>query len=409
MESISTLGLDYFYKMVLIDFLLITEKYTIDDTKKDIEEVKKNENDTKNKYKNKTIDELLKKSLLTILAISDKNRNDPTLFESINAYISDIKDYIDSKNEGIIHALNTEEKNIYRAYGFLWSIRFILKEVELEGISLFNYKEYSHFSDFLEKFGNSKMMSKNYNKNFMEHKEKNKIDIKLVHEWIEKLTEGKLSPMRKTSKKKKKQKQNEKIGNEENKILTTIENKQNIILNITNKEEKNENSNNIIINEKEMPKNNIENLQKEKKSETNVKETEDSNDNIKNKNINQSIISISNINNNVNEIINNNNSEINIGLILKNENQNLIDLYKSINPQMSPEIEQLLNFLSPQLKDLNNKINLMNRMNLKFSEEISDLKSQYKNLNERVTKLELNQLKLYHQLNPLENINDMNK
>ena len=45
----------------------------------------------------------------------------------------------------------------------------------------------------------------------MEDKGKKKIDIKFVHEWIEKLNEGKLSPMAKSTKSLKKKKKNNKM------------------------------------------------------------------------------------------------------------------------------------------------------------------------------------------------------
>ena len=125
-------------------------------------------------------------------------------------YGFDIKDYIDSRKEKIIDILKTEEKDIYRAYGFLWSVRYLLNEAKLDQISLFNYTQYPHLSNFLEKFGNSKNISKNYNKNFMDDRVKEKNDMKLVHDWIGKLNEGKLSPMAKKSAKslKKRKKKN---------------------------------------------------------------------------------------------------------------------------------------------------------------------------------------------------------
>ena len=159
---------------------------------------------------NDTINELYNTSYLTIIAISDRKSKDPKLYESINNYIFDIKDYIDSRKEKIIDILKTEEKDIYRAYGFLWSVRYLLNEAKLDQISLFNYTQYPHLSNFLEKFGNSKNISKNYNKNFMDDRIKEKNDMKLVHDWIGKLNEGKLSPMAKKSAKslKKKKKKN---------------------------------------------------------------------------------------------------------------------------------------------------------------------------------------------------------
>ena len=59
--------------------------------------------------------------------------------------MNDIKDYILTKQDKIMGTLNTKENDIYRVYGFLWSVSYLLNEAELKHISLFNYKEYSHF------------------------------------------------------------------------------------------------------------------------------------------------------------------------------------------------------------------------------------------------------------------------
>ncbi len=210
METIPESALENFYKMVLKDFVQITEKY-ITDSNNNTEEAREDKDKTMEKG-NDTINELYNTSYLTIIAISDRKSKEPKLYESINNYIIDIKDYIDySRKEKIIDILKTEEKDIYRAYGFLWNIRYLLNEVELAQISLFNYPQYPHLSNFLEIFGNSKNISKNYNKNFMDDRIKEKNDMKLVHDWIGKLNEGKLSPMAKKSAKSLKKKKKNKV------------------------------------------------------------------------------------------------------------------------------------------------------------------------------------------------------
>lgn len=421
METIPESALENFYKMVLKDFVQITEKY-ITGSKNNTEEAKEDKDKTEEKA-NDTINELYNTSYLTIIAISDRKSKDPKLYESINNYIFDIKDYIDSRKEKIIYILKTEENDIYRAYGFLWSVRYLLNDAKLDQISLFNYTQYPHLSNFLEKFGNSKNISKNYNKNFMDDRIKEKNDMKLVHDWIGKLNEGKLSPMAKKSakslKKKKKKEQSKTDDNQTAQISSNNNNNEhNKIENSAQKVEKEESSNNIINIEKEISKNNITNATKEKNKEIIEKETEDSSDD-KNKSINQNTISNNNSINNENEIINcNNDSDKNknlsndiatenkldapsLDLAIKSEKNNLIDLCKNIASQ-NPEINQLINILSSKFTSLENKITQNN-------EEISALKTKNETLSERVQKLEVNQLMLYHQISLYQNSRDMYK
>ena len=421
METIPESALENFYKMVLKDFVQITEKY-ITGSKNNTEEAKEDKNKTEEKA-NDTINELYNTSYLTIIAISDRKSKDPKLYESINNYIFDIKDYIDSRKEKIINILETEEKDIYRAYGFLWSVRYLLNDAKLDQISLFNYTQYPHLSNFLEKFGNSKNISKNYNKNFMDDRVKEKNEMKLVHDWIGKLNEGKLSPMAKKSakslKKKKKKEQNKTDDNQTAQISSNNNNNEhNKIENSAQKVEKEESSNNIINIEKEISKNNITNATNEKNKEIIEKETDNSSDD-KNKSINQNTISNNNSINNENEIINcNNDSDKNknlsndiatenkldapsLDLAIKSEKNNLIDLCKNIASQ-NPEINQLINILSSKFTSLENKITQNN-------EEISALKTKNETLSERVQKLEVNQLMLYHQISLYQNSRDMYK
>ena len=435
METIPESALENFYKMVLKDFVQITEKY-ITDSNNNKEESRKVKDKTEEKA-NDTINELYNTSYLTIIAISDRKSKDPKLYESINNYIFDIKDYIDSRKEKIINILKTEENDIYRAYGFLWSVRYLLNDAKLDQISLFNYTQYPHLSNFLEKFGNSKNISKNYNKNFMDDRVKEKNDMKLVHDWIGKLNEGKLSPMAKKSakslKKKKKKEQSKTDDNQTAQISSNNNNNEhNKIENSAQKVEKEESSNNIINIEKEISKNNITNATKEKNKEIIEKETEDSSDD-KNKSINQNTISSNNSINNENETINcNNDSDKNknlsndiatenkldapsLDLAIKSEKNNLIDLCKNIATQ-NPEISQLINILSSQFTSLENKITQQNLEILKNEEkilkhesEIKALKTKNENLSERVKKLEVNQSMFYHQISLYQNSRDIYK
>lgn len=451
METVPASALENLYQMVIKDFIQITQKYNTS-SKKDTEETSKDKDKTEEKFKD-TIHNLLNKSFRTITSISNKKRNDHNLYESINNYVGDIKDYIIAKSDNKISTVNTEENDIYRAYGFLWSVRYLLKDAELEHISLFNYKEYSHFSIFLENFGNSKNISKNYHKNFknfMEEKGEKKIDVKLVHEWIRKLNEGKLSPMAKSTKslkKNKKKLQDDKNDTQTAQISNDINNNnQNNIENLSQKEEKEKDSNNIINIEAETSKNDIINFQQEKKSEKNGKGTEDSSEDNKNKNI-QNTISSDNSNNSENETINgNNNSDKNknnvndiviekthnvpsVDLVIKGEKNNLIDLCKNIGP-LSQETIQLINLFSSQFASLENKITQQNLEISKNREEIkknrkeisknkeeisknereiSALQTENETLSDRVQKLEVNQLMLYHQISLYQNSRDMYK
>ena len=82
---------------------------------------------------------------------------------------------------------------------------------------------------------------------------------------------------------------------------------------------------------------------------------------------------------------------------------------------MSPEMNQFINFFSNQLKDittaLGDKINLQNLKIFQNEIEILNFKSQHEkditNLNQRILKLEVNQLMLYHQISLYQSSKDM--
>ena len=113
METIPESALENFYKMVLKDFVQITEKY-ITDSNNNTEEAREDKDKTMEKG-NDTINELYNTSYLTIIAISDRKSKEPKLYESINNYIIDIKDYIDysRKEKNIIYIVHLR---IYKYY-----------------------------------------------------------------------------------------------------------------------------------------------------------------------------------------------------------------------------------------------------------------------------------------------------
>ena len=126
-------------------------------------------------------------------------------------------------------------------------------KAKLVDISLFNYKNYENFAKFLEVYGNSKNLSKNYNKNFKNFQEEFKdkeINVKSVSGWIEILDNKKLIPMTKKPKKKIKKikKQN---CDEDIKVENEIVNK---------KDKENNNTKEAPQNQKELNQNNINNI-----------------------------------------------------------------------------------------------------------------------------------------------------
>ena len=120
---------------------------------------------------------------------------------SISKNISEIKDYIICQNNFGDSFNETTEYDIYRAYGLLWSLRYVLNSAKIEEISKFNFKDYTNFAEFLKNYGNSKKLSKNYQKNFIEALGQLELNENFVYSWIKKLKESKLSSMKTNSNK----------------------------------------------------------------------------------------------------------------------------------------------------------------------------------------------------------------
>ena len=161
---------------------------------------------------NASINDLLKDSLLFLNKDSISKASKayyPNIYESLKNYLNDIDEFILGKEKiGNFPVKKADEYDIYRAYGFLCGIRIIVKG-DLEIISKFNYKELRNFEKFLNIYGNSRNITKNYDSNFQEHKKgKKDLDLTLINKWINKLDEKKLCPLKKNKKRKKKNKAN---------------------------------------------------------------------------------------------------------------------------------------------------------------------------------------------------------
>ena len=398
METSPALSLDYFYKMVLKDFTLISEKNVIA-TSKITEGIKADEKKLKEDIDKMPLNQLLSNGEKYLYGIFDKEKADHKIFASVCVFYKQIKDFLE-KSDDIKGVVKTDEKDIYKAYIFLWSARFLLKEKDLNTVSSFNKKEYLFISEFLDKFGNSKNLSRNYNINFLSELKGRKLDIKFVYDWLQKITQGKLSPMSISSKNlKRKKKKQDKIKelDDEKKEKENCEIQSNQILNDIDNSIKYEGKENNI--EDENSKNITSNISQEENINQNTKTPI------------EKINSGSNSNNSENETANSN-SEIN-----KSEK---CDLYKIKNPQISPEISQLINFFSDKFDKLQNQMEDKNKEQSKKMEEqskkmeeqdkkISQNKEEISKLNQKIKKLELNQLMMFHQISMHQNSRDLFK
>ena len=136
-------SIEYLYEMVLKDFLSISQKAQDNNKKNVIENENSKEKGDKSVDKNgqRSIDKLLNDCLLFIFDLPIISTIHKIIFESLKNYLNYIKEYIDSKqNNKDFPTIKAEEHDIYRAYGFLWGIKFILNPTELQNIFVFNYK-----------------------------------------------------------------------------------------------------------------------------------------------------------------------------------------------------------------------------------------------------------------------------
>ena len=448
MKNISSVSsLEYLYEAVLKDFFLIIVKIM---KRKDESKEGKEKKEEKVPKKDKTsIEELFK----------DCNDffNYPSISKAAQAYYPEIyalsKKYLNDIDELLVGKIKiknfpvakVEEHDIYLAYGILCCFGIIFEGVDLQKVSNFNYNEYPNFKEFIELYGNSKNLSNNYDTNFKSHqKDKKIIDLRLINNWIKKLDEKQLSPMKKKNKKKHKKNKDKKdksinidkkpFDDGQEKSTSDIQNKA-----VDNKnphvEEKNEENSSI--------------EKKEEKSEIKESNIDAENTNIISTNIGKSdnannITSIkgeiSDIPNKIKEEnnsplikINDKNAIINEENILISKDEKLKDNISNIST-IPKEIEENKDYSANQRTE-NNEIDVIkansnssiNIQSIKRMEEkkeddnsIEALRKEMKELKDkmgekiddlekRVGKLEINQLLLYHQISMYQTSRDIYK
>ena len=102
------------------------------------------------------------------------------LLKNINEYIGGkeiLKNYTN---------LKIDEHDFYKEYSFLWGMRFIVNNTEINNVLKFNYKEYRNFATFLDSYENSNNLTKNKNK---------ELNINYINKWINKLNDKKIKLM----------------------------------------------------------------------------------------------------------------------------------------------------------------------------------------------------------------------
>ena len=403
----TSFSLRLFYKKLVKDFYFTLISSTINNAAQKEEQKKADKkeielaNDTQiNEIK------MLTDCIIVIEKIDSLKNNFRIIYDKSLNYLKEIKAYFSKENNG-----ETKEHDIYRAYGFLWGINFLSMKAKLEDISLFNYKNYENFAKFLEVYGNSKNLSKNYNKNFQEEFKDKEINVKSVSGWIEILDNKKLIPMTKKPKKKtkkiKKQNCDEDIKAE------------NEIINKKNNEKENINTKDAPQNQKELNQNNINNIQT---SSNNVNIIEISNNNAQQKSEIQEDLDINNKENK----ISNNDEKINTDGIGKIDNLKIdSEITKEESSDKSREEESgVANtqnnniIISDEIaqkvkKDTENKDSGKNQELYKIIDKLTqkvDFLCAYKEESEeRINRLEKNQLLLYNQISLYQSSRDIFK
>jgi hypothetical protein len=403
----TSFSLRLFYEKLVKDFYFTLITTTINNAAQKEEQKKADKkeielaNDTQiNEIK------MLTDCIIVIEKIDSLKNNFRIIYDKSLNYLKEIKAYFSKENNG-----ETKEHDIYRAYGFLWGINFLSMKAKLEDISLFNYKNYENFAKFLEVYGNSKNLSKNYNKNFKNLQEEFKdkeINVKSVSGWIEKLDNKKLIPMTKKPKKKikkiKKQNCDEDIKAE------------NEIINKKNNEKENNNTKEAPQNQTELNQNNINNIQI---SSNNNNIIEISNNNAQQKSEIQEDLDMNNKENK----INNNDEKINTNEIGKIDNLKIdSEITKEESSDKSQKEESdmtnaqnnniiISNEIAPKVKkDTENKDSGKNQELYKIIDELTqEVRSNHKELTERINRLEENQLLLYNQISLYQSSRDIFK
>ena len=403
----TSFSLRLFYEKLVKDFYFTLITTTINNAAQKEEQKKADKkeielaNDTQiNEIK------MLTDCIIVIEKIDSLKNNFRIIYDKSLNYLKEIKAYFSKENNG-----ETKEHDIYRAYGFLWGINFLSMKAKLEDISLFNYKNYENFAKFLEVYGNSKNLSKNYNKNFKNFQEEFKdkeINVKSVSGWIEILDNKKLIPMTKKPKKKTKKikKQN---CDEDIKVENEIVNKK-------DNEKENINTKEAPHNQTELNQNNINNIQI---SSNNNNIIEISNNNAQQKSEIQEDLDMNNKENK----INNNDEKINTDEIGKIDNLKIdSEITKEESSDKSQKEESdmtnaqnnniiISNEIAPKVKkDTENKDSGQIQELYKIIDKLTqEVRSNHKELTERINRLEENQLLLYNQISLYQSSRDIFK
>jgi len=200
-------SIEYLYTMVARDANIIIEIIS-DKSLTDKASKEKRQKELENYFKKLSIKELLDncvKFLNNPAIIKAAKGSYPKIYESLIKYLDGINELLEQKLKNKdFPTLQANEYDIYRAYSLLCGIRFIFIKSEEVEFSKFNYKEFTFFAEFLDIYGNSKNLARNYEKNFLEFKDKKQIKLELINNWIYRINESNLSPMTKNSKKRKK-------------------------------------------------------------------------------------------------------------------------------------------------------------------------------------------------------------
>ena len=403
----TSFSLRLFYEKLVKDFYFTLISSTINNAAQKEEQKKadKKEIELANDTKINEI-EMLRDCIIVIEKIDSLKNNFRIIYDKSLNYLKEINAYFSKENNG-----ETKEHDIYRGYGFLWGINFLSMKAKLEDISLFNYKNYENFAKFLEVYGNSKNLSKNYNKNFQEEFKDKEINVKSVSGWIEILDNKKLIPM--TKKPKKKTKKIKKQNCDED---IKVENE---IINKEDNEKENNNTKEAPQNQTELNQNNINNIQT---SSNNVNIIEISNNNAQQKSTEDLDI------NNKENKINNNDEKINTDEIGKIDN---LKIDSEITKEESSDISQkeesdmtnvqknnniiisneIIDKDAPKVKkDTENKDSGQIQELYKIIDKLTqEVRSNHKELTERINRLEENQLLLYNQISLYQSSRDIFK
>lgn len=364
---------------------------------------------------------------------------------------------------------NPTEHDIYRAYGLLWSLRYTLNSAKIEEISNFNFKDYEQFASFLNAYGMSRKLSKNYRENFKKSLGDSTLNENFVYSWLKKLNEKKLSSMKVNSNNNIK-KESKGIDNNitaeskvkdtfprntptNNNLLKNASNCTSISINnninsiemtplkvnqiaesehlkianlIPSKINKNNNlgpdgsvvdvapnkimlskdsqsapSNNLNICENNKDENAKNNNPSESTNDLNnsIKENEDSKDITNEQNIQQNYESEK-------ERSKNFKNKQNIQLNGERETKNKSQENSNSEVKLTDNIG---NYKKSSLKRENYSYEQLANLVVSLKDKLENMRSELENTNKRVSKLEINQCLMYHQLSLYENSRDLGK